>query len=94
MANALGNAVHHAGDDHAAIAVAREHHIVQVFEQDRVHHVVDVGLEIDVRTAEVHALTESGESHAIDGVAVGREKVAGLLPLPTASGGAVDDDVG
>ena len=94
MPDALGHAVHDAGDDHAAVAVAGEHDVVQVLEEDQVHHVVDVGLQVDVGAVEVHALAEAGERGAVDGVAVVGEELAGPLPLPAAGGGAMDEDEG
>ena len=92
MTNALGNPVDDARDHHAAVAVAGEHHVVQVLEQDQVHHVVDVGLQIDVGAVEVHALAEAGEGGAVDRVAVVGEEFAGALPFPAAGGGAMDED--
>src|SRR5690606_33620091 len=91
---ALGDAVHHPGDHHAAVAVTGEHHVVQVLEQDQVHHVLDVGVQVDLGTVEVLALAQAGERGAVHGVPVGGEELAGAFPFPAAGGGAVDHHEG
>ena len=53
-----------------------------------------LGLEVDVRTVEVHALAETGEGDAVHGVAVVGEALASAFPFPSTGGGAVDDDKG
>jgi hypothetical protein len=68
VTNALGDAIHDAGDDHAAVAVPGEHDIVEILEQDHVHHVLDVGLEVDLGAVEMHPLAEAGERDAVHGV--------------------------
>ena len=92
MANALGDPVDDAGDHHAAVAVAGEHHVVQILVEDQVHDVVDVGLQVDVGAVEVFTFAEPGERGAVNGVAIVGEELASGLPLPSARGGAVDDD--
>src|SRR5690606_28313010 len=56
MAEAFRDAVHDARDDHASIAMASEHDVVEVLEQDQVYDVVDMRFQIDVRAVEVLAL--------------------------------------
>ena len=46
---------------------------------------------IDVGAVEMHALAETGERGAIDGVAIVGEEFAGALPLPAAGGGAMHE---
>ena len=91
MTDALGNPVDDAGDHHAAVAVAGEHHVVQILEQDQIHDVVDVGLQVDVGAVEVFTLAEAGERGAVNGVAIVGEEFASALPFPAARGGAVDE---
>jgi hypothetical protein len=94
VTNALRHAVHDAGDDHAAVAVAGEHDIVEILEEDEVDHIHDVGLEVDVGAVEVHPFAEAGERDTVDRVTVVGQEPAGLLPFPCAGGGTVDDHVG
>src|SRR5688572_10628511 len=67
---------------------------MQVFEQNQVHDIVDMRLQVDVGAVEMQALAEPGERGAVDGVAVAGEELTGALPLPAAGGGAMDDDEG
>ena len=92
--NPFGDAIHHASDDHATVAVAGQHDVMQILEEDEVHHIVDVGFEIDVGTGEMDAFAEAGEGGAVDGVAISLEEVGRGLPFPAAGGGTMDHHVG
>ena len=93
VGDAIGDAVGDAGDDHAAVAVADEDDVVKIFVKNDVDDVGDVRVEINVGRGEMDALALAGEGGAIDGVAVGGEKVIDFFECPSAAPGAVDDDV-
>ena len=92
--DAVGHAIGHAGDDHAAVAVADEDDVVQIFPEDDVDDVLNVRVEVNVRAAEVGMFAEPGERRAINDVAVGGEQIVHVFPIPTAAPCAVHDDVG
>ena len=56
----VARAVGDAGRDHAAIAVADQHDVAQVFIFDDVEDVLDMGFEIDRRIRQMRALAKTG----------------------------------
>src|ERR1035437_5478801 len=85
LPDAVGYAVHHAGDHHPAVAVADEDNVMQIFPEDEIDDVGDVRGEVDVRTGKVHPFAETSESGPVDLVTVGAEQQVDLLPLPPAA---------
>ena len=94
MLDAVGHAVGHAGDNHAAVAVTDEHHVVQVFPENDVDDVLNVRAEVNVRAGEIEMFAQAGERWAINGVAVSGEQFAHMFPIPTAAPRAMHDDIG
>ena len=43
------------------LSATKRWRVVEILEKDQVHHVVDVGLEIDLGAVEMHAFAEAGE---------------------------------
>ena len=80
--DAVGNAIHDAGDDHAAVAVSGEHDVMEIFKEDEVDHVINVGLQGDVRAVEVHPFAKSGEGRAIHRMTILREELTRTFPFP------------
>ena len=50
-----------ARNDHAAIGMAHEDDLIEIFPLDLVDDVVDVGGEIDIGVEEVRTLTQTGQ---------------------------------
>src|SRR4051812_44905896 len=92
MLDAFWNAIDHPSDYHAAVAVAGQHDVVQIFIKNQIDDVIDMRLQINIGTVEVFALAKAGEGGAVHSVAVIGEKLAGALPFPGACGRAVDYD--
>ena len=63
--DAAGHAVGHAGDDHAAVTVADQDNVVQIFPQDDVDDVLNVRVEVNVGAGEIGMFTLAGERRAI-----------------------------
>ena len=83
MTDALGNPVDDSRDHHAAVTVAGENHVVQILEQDQVHHIINVGLQIDVGAVEVHALAEASKGGAVNRVAIVSGEISRCSSTPT-----------
>ncbi len=94
LLDAIGDAVGDAGDDHAAVAVSDEDDVVEVFVEDFVDDILDVGGEVDVGGGEMDAFALAGEGGAIDFPAVVGEEAVGFAEGPGAAPGAVDEDNG
>ena len=92
--DAAGDAVSHAGDDHAAITVSDEHDIVQVFPEDDVDYVLNVRVEINVGAVEIGMFAQAGKRRAIDGVSISGKQMIHRLPIPSATPCAMHDDKG
>jgi hypothetical protein len=74
--------------------VAHHHGIVKVLELQQVHHVGDVGVEVDLRAGQVGAVAETGEADWI-GVVPGRtQHRRDTLPRPCAEPGTGDQNEG
>jgi hypothetical protein len=87
-------AVGDAGDDHAAVAVADEHDLVQVLAREQLDDVLDVGLEGDAAGQQVGPVTAAGERGREDGVTCGLQAGAHPGPVPAARECAVDQEEG
>ena len=65
---------------------------MQVFKEDDIDDVVDMGVEADIGGGEVDFFALAGEGGAIDLIAVGGEEVVDFAEGPSAAPGAVDED--
>ena len=83
--NTVGHAVSHASDNHATVTVSNENDVVQVFPDDVVNEIVDMGVEINVGAGQMVAFAESGQGGAADFVTVGGQDLIHLLPIPAAA---------
>jgi len=92
MGGPVRHAVHDARDDHAAVAVADEDEVAQVLVLNDVDHVLDVGAQVRLRRAEVHALADAGEGRREDRVTGAPEQGPHALPDEAASPGAVHEN--
>jgi hypothetical protein len=61
------------GDDHAAVAVADQHHVLQILELEYRYYIRGVGVEIDLRLEEMRSFSQSGERGCDDIMAGGTE---------------------
>jgi hypothetical protein len=55
LGDALGHPVSHARDHKTGVTVPQEHDILEILELDKIHHVGDVGFEVDFRACEVYS---------------------------------------
>jgi hypothetical protein len=85
----LGGAVGDDGRDHAAVAVADQHHVAQVLEVQHGQDVGDMRLEVELGTCEVAALAEAGVGRREELVTSLAQQRAHLLPGPARRPGAV-----
>jgi hypothetical protein len=86
--------VGHAGDDHAAVAVANEHDLAQLLGVDQAEHVVDVVLQRDVGAPKVGAIAIASERCGMDLMPGGAQRAEDAAPDPGAGPGAVHEDEG
>jgi hypothetical protein len=84
---AVGDGGHH----HAAVAVPEQHRLVQVLVLQHIHHVLDVGLKVEVGTRQVAALAQAGQGQRVDLVPRPLQRQPHLLPPPAAVGRPRDD---
>jgi AcrR family transcriptional regulator len=84
------DAVGHAGDDYAAVAVATQQHIVEFLELEDRDRVVDVVGKGNFGRAQVCAFAEASEGGGIDLVAAGTQFAGNGSPFPAASPSAVN----
>ena len=89
----IGGAVSDAGDDHAAVAVADENHVTQVFEVQQVHDVADVHVEVDRGADEVSPVATPGQARRIDVVTLRTEEPSDLPVAPAAMPATVHQHV-
>lgn len=69
VAEPLCDPVADGGDDHAAVAVTDEDHVVQVGRLYQANHVGDVRVQVDRRAEQVAAVAEAGERWRVHVVA-------------------------
>src|SRR5581483_5171592 len=89
--DACPHAVGDASNNNPAIAMADQNHIVEVFENQDVHHVLNVGAEADGWREEVRPLAEPGEGGSEDLMSGCTQQRGHLAPAPTAMPGAMDE---
>ena len=85
LRDAIAGAIGDAGRDHAAIAVAEQHDVAQILELDDVDHILDMGVEIDRRIHQMHALAKSGVGRRDQPMAGRLHQRMHLLPRPAAT---------
>jgi hypothetical protein len=87
-------AVGDAGDDLAAIAVTHEHDALQFFGIDKAQHIGDVGLQPDVRAAQMGAFAIACERDGVHLVPGRAQRGEHAAPDPGAAPGTVNQDEG
>src|SRR5437660_12178963 len=87
-------AVGHAGCDHAAIAMADQHDVPQVFLSDDVEDVLNVRFEIDRRVGEMLALANAGLGRRDQAMPGGSHQRLHLFPCPSGRPRAMADEKG
>ena len=86
----MRGAIGRAGDHHAAVAVADEDDVAQIFHLEQRDDVGDVRVEVDVRPRQVRALAEAGEGRGKDFMSF--QQWTDQTPAPAAVPGAVHEN--
>jgi hypothetical protein len=84
LADPVGGQVGGAGDDHAAVAVAHEDHVVQPLVVQDGGDIAGVEVEVDGRADEVRPLAEAGQRRRVHLVAGGPQEPGHALVAPAA----------
>ena len=84
-----GSAIGRAGDHHAAVAMADEDDVAQIFHLEERDDVGDMGVEVDVRPRQVRAFAEAGERRGENLVSL--QQGTDEAPAPAAVPGAVHE---
>ncbi|OPZ67820.1 MAG: hypothetical protein BWY82_02700 [Verrucomicrobia bacterium ADurb.Bin474] len=67
---------------------------MQILEQNQVHHIVDVGIQIDFGIGQMETLPKSGQCGAINRMPIFCQTITRGLPFPPACCRAVHDNKG
>src|SRR6185436_2363030 len=89
LRNTVRNPIRDSGRDHAAITVADQSHVAQVFELEHLDDVLDVRVEPHVAARQMNALAEPSVSRGPQLVPALAQARAHLLPGPARRPGAV-----
>jgi hypothetical protein len=94
LRNAVPRAVGHAGCDHAAIAVADQDDVPQVFISDDVEDVLNVRFEIDRRVSQMLAFANTGLGRRDQAMPGCSHQRVHLFPCPSGRPRTVADEEG
>jgi hypothetical protein len=90
--DALRHAIGGAGNHHAAVAVAEQHHAIKLLRLEHADNVLDMRLEVYRGAGEVRPLPEAGEGRRVDLVTGAAQQGRQALPAPAAVPRAVDQN--
>ena len=68
---AIRNPVSNACDHHAAKAITDQNHVVQIFKQEDVYYIGNVGIQVNIRMCKMYAFTATCEGRREYPVAFG-----------------------
>ena len=90
--NPFRQPVGHAGDHHAGVAVAAQHDVLDLLEQQHIGHVLDMGVEVGPGGSEMRALAEAGQTRREDVVSAHAKLPRDRRQCPPAVPAASDHD--
>jgi hypothetical protein len=84
LIDSIRNAIGDTGDDAAGVAMPGQDDVIEIVPLNGVDNVVDMRLEIDLRSREMNALAEPGERDGEDVMSVGAQPPRHIAPRPSA----------
>ncbi len=91
-AEPIGLAIDNSAEDHASVAVAKEDDIGQLLHPQKLNHVLDMCIEIDIRAEQVLSLSDACQGWSESQMAVGPKRLSQALEIPAAVPAAGDEN--